>query len=106
MSPCNVQRATYSSARPHGRGGAGDGPQCAEGLVADRGKAVDLVSLGKITQAAFGQRRKMLRASLKTLNMDVGMLLERAQITETARAEELSVADFVRLTLVHDEMAA
>jgi len=38
--------------------------------------------------------------------MDVGMLLERAQITETARAEELSVADFVRLTLVHDEMVA
>lgn len=72
----------------------------------DRGEAVNLVSLGKITQAAFGQRRKMLRASLKTLNMDVGMLLERAQITETARAEELSVADFVRLTLVHDEMVA
>jgi 16S rRNA (adenine1518-N6/adenine1519-N6)-dimethyltransferase len=38
--------------------------------------------------------------------MDVGILLERAQITEAARAEELSVTDFVRLTRIHDEMAA
>ncbi|MEQ8391136.1 MAG: 16S rRNA (adenine(1518)-N(6)/adenine(1519)-N(6))-dimethyltransferase RsmA [Thalassospira sp.] len=73
---------------------------------ADRGADINLTSLAKITQAAFGQRRKMLRASLKTLNINVGELLTTAGITETSRAEELSVADFVRLTQVHDEMAA
>ena len=72
----------------------------------DRGTKIDLTSLAKITQAAFGQRRKMLRASLKTLNINVGELLAKAEITETSRAEELSVADFVRLTQIHDEMAA
>lgn len=73
---------------------------------ADRGAEINLTSLAKITQAAFGQRRKMLRASLKTLNINVGELLSKARITETSRAEELSVADFVRLTQVYDEMAA
>jgi 16S rRNA (adenine1518-N6/adenine1519-N6)-dimethyltransferase len=73
---------------------------------ANRGANINLTSLAKITQAAFGQRRKMLRASLKTLNINVGELLKKAGITETARAEELSVADFVRLTQVHDQMAA
>jgi 16S rRNA (adenine1518-N6/adenine1519-N6)-dimethyltransferase len=73
---------------------------------ADRGTDINLESLAKITQAAFGQRRKMLRASLKTLNVNVGDLLAKAGITETARAEELSVADFVHLTKIHDEMAA
>nr|WP_246879170.1 16S rRNA (adenine(1518)-N(6)/adenine(1519)-N(6))-dimethyltransferase RsmA [Thalassospira sp. ER-Se-21-Dark] len=73
---------------------------------ADRGTDINLDSLAKITQAAFGQRRKMLRASLKTLNINVGELLAKSGITETVRAEELSVADFVRLTQVHDEMAA
>jgi 16S rRNA (adenine1518-N6/adenine1519-N6)-dimethyltransferase len=48
----------------------------------------------------------MLRASLKTLNVNVGELLAKSGITETVRAEELSVADFVRLTQVHDQMAA
>ena len=73
---------------------------------ADRGTDINLDSLAQITQAAFGQRRKMLRASLKTLNVNVGELLAKSGITETVRAEELSVADFVRLTQVHDQMAA
>ncbi|WP_033067593.1 16S rRNA (adenine(1518)-N(6)/adenine(1519)-N(6))-dimethyltransferase RsmA [Thalassospira australica] len=73
---------------------------------ADRGTDINLDSLAKITQAAFGQRRKMLRASLKTLNINVGELLEKSGITETSRAEELSVADFVHLTQIHDQMAA
>jgi len=47
-----------------------------------------------ITAAAFGQRRKMLRTSLKTLGIPVGPLLERAGVTPTARAEELTVAEF------------
>jgi 16S rRNA (adenine1518-N6/adenine1519-N6)-dimethyltransferase len=47
-----------------------------------------------ITAAAFGQRRKMLRTSLKTLGIPVEPLLERARVTPTARAEELTVAEF------------
>lgn len=47
-------------------------------------------SLEKVTAAAFGQRRKMLRASLKSLNVD----LEAIGIDPTARAETLSVEQF------------
>lgn len=53
--------------------------------------------LERLTAAAFGQRRKMLRSSLKTLGVPVEPLLARAGIAPTARAEELSVADFCAL---------
>ena len=55
--------------------------------------------LAAVTQAAFGQRRKMLRQSLRTLAgvSDVGELLATAGITPTQRAEEVDVAGFVRL---------
>jgi 16S rRNA (adenine1518-N6/adenine1519-N6)-dimethyltransferase len=53
--------------------------------------------LERVTAAAFGQRRKMLRSSLKTLGVPVEELLARAGITPTARAEELSVVDFCTL---------
>jgi 16S rRNA (adenine1518-N6/adenine1519-N6)-dimethyltransferase len=53
--------------------------------------------LEKVTAAAFGQRRKMLRQSLKTLGVDAGALLAAAGIDETKRAEEISVAGFVAL---------
>lgn len=46
-----------------------------------------------VTQMAFGQRRKMLRQSLKPLQID----FEQAGILETKRAEDLSVSDYVRL---------
>ncbi len=52
-------------------------------------------SLETITRAAFGQRRKMLRASLKSLGGEA--LLEKAEIIPTKRAEEIDVAGFVRL---------
>jgi 16S rRNA (adenine1518-N6/adenine1519-N6)-dimethyltransferase len=51
-------------------------------------------ALERVTAAAFGQRRKMLRSSLKTLGVPVEPLLAAAEIAPTARAEELSVADF------------
>jgi 16S rRNA (adenine1518-N6/adenine1519-N6)-dimethyltransferase len=54
-------------------------------------------ALEHVTAAAFGQRRKMLRASLKTLGIPVEPLLERAGVAPTARAEELTVADFCAL---------
>ena len=53
-----------------------------------------------MTQAAFGQRRKMLRQSLKSLGTDPLALLESAQIEPTARAEDIPVAGFVALARV------
>jgi 16S rRNA (adenine1518-N6/adenine1519-N6)-dimethyltransferase len=53
--------------------------------------------LESVTQAAFGQRRKMLRQSLRSLGVDVTALLAVADLDATARAEDLSVADFVTL---------
>lgn len=61
---------------------------------------VDIIALGKVTESAFGQRRKMLRAALKTLVQNPEELLQKADIEPTARAEELSVEDFVRLTKI------
>ncbi len=48
-----------------------------------------------VTQAAFGQRRKMLRQSLKSLGGET--LLAKAGIDPVRRAETLSVAEFVAL---------
>lgn len=53
--------------------------------------------LEKVTAAAFGQRRKMLRQSLKSLGRDPLPLLAACGIAETARAEELPVEAFCRL---------
>ena len=53
--------------------------------------------LERITAAAFGQRRKMLRSSLRTLGVPVEPLLAATGIAPTARAEELSVLDFCAL---------
>jgi len=53
--------------------------------------------LERVTAAAFGQRRKMLRQSLKSLGGDPRGLLSAAGIDETARAETLSVAQFCAL---------
>ncbi len=61
-------------------------------------------ALERVTAAAFGQRRKMLRTSLKALGIPVAPLLERAGVAPTARAEELSVGEFCALAraLEHD----
>lgn len=55
----------------------------------------DVVKLGRVTEAAFGQRRKMLRQSLKSLGGD--RVLAATGIDGTRRAETLSVEEFVRL---------
>ena len=62
--------------------------------------ACDPTALQRITEAAFGQRRKMLRQSLKSLGVDAAALLAEAQIEPTARAEEIPVEGFVRLANV------
>jgi 16S rRNA (adenine1518-N6/adenine1519-N6)-dimethyltransferase len=66
--------------------------------------ACDPRALQRVTQAAFGQRRKMLRASLKSLGIDPLVLLRSAGIEPTARAEEIPVEGFVTLARVlhHD----
>lgn len=53
----------------------------------------------EITAAAFGQRRKMVRTSLKAYEMYFNEL----EIEETKRAENLEVSDFIRMAYLHDK---
>jgi 16S rRNA (adenine1518-N6/adenine1519-N6)-dimethyltransferase len=57
--------------------------------------AIELRAMERLTAAAFGQRRKMLRGSLKGLGG--AELLEAAGIDPARRAETLSVAEFETL---------
>jgi 16S rRNA (adenine1518-N6/adenine1519-N6)-dimethyltransferase len=57
----------------------------------------DSRALQRLTEAAFGQRRKMLRQSLKSLGTDPLVLLGAAGIAPTARAEEIPVEGFAAL---------
>ncbi len=61
----------------------------------------DLKALGELTQACFGQRRKMIRASLKPYakrhKLTLSDWLERAEVEPTARPETLPVTAFHRL---------
>jgi 16S rRNA (adenine1518-N6/adenine1519-N6)-dimethyltransferase len=57
----------------------------------------DKVSLEQVLAAAFGQRRKMLRASLKRLTAEPERLLAAAELPATARAEQIDIAGFCRL---------
>ncbi len=54
-------------------------------------------ALEAVTAAAFGQRRKMLRQSLKSLGADTPALIADAGVEETRRAEELDLAQFCAL---------
>lgn len=53
--------------------------------------------LERVTAAAFGQRRKMLRQSLKATGADPVALLAAAGIPETERAERVGIEGFVNL---------
>ena len=53
--------------------------------------------LEAVTQAAFGQRRKMLRQSLRALATDTPELIAAAGLDPTARAEDVAVEQFVVL---------
>jgi len=63
-------------------------------------------TLGRVTAAAFGQRRKMLRASLKQITPMPELLLDRAGLRHQARAEELSVSEFATLAGILDGPAS
>ncbi|RED53520.1 16S rRNA (adenine(1518)-N(6)/adenine(1519)-N(6))-dimethyltransferase RsmA [Aestuariispira insulae] len=63
-----------------------------------------LEDLEAVTAAAFGQRRKMLRRSLKGLGVDTDALIDAAGITATDRAENLSVEEFATIAKLYREM--
>lgn len=69
----------------------------------------DIPSLEKVATAAFGQRRKMLRAALKslakTVNLNAVEWLESCDIDPTARAETLSQEQFRALARIFGEAA-
>jgi 16S rRNA (adenine1518-N6/adenine1519-N6)-dimethyltransferase len=57
----------------------------------------DRRTLERVTEAAFGQRRKMLRQSLRSLGVDAQEVLGVAGIDPTLRAEDVPVPGFVAL---------
>jgi 16S rRNA (adenine1518-N6/adenine1519-N6)-dimethyltransferase len=70
-------------------------------------KAVDgtilIRSVEAVTKAAFGQRRKMVRQSLKSLGVPVPALLEAAGLVGDERAEQLGVETFLKLARAYAE---
>jgi 16S rRNA (adenine1518-N6/adenine1519-N6)-dimethyltransferase len=62
-------------------------------------------ALERVLKAAFGQRRKMLRSSLRSLPGRPEDLLAAAGLPATARAEEIDVAGFCRLARSHAALA-
>ena len=63
-------------------------------------------SVGKVTAAAFGQRRKMLRTSLKQLVPHPEALLDVSGIAGNLRAEDVSVKDFAKLAYIYERSKA
>jgi 16S rRNA (adenine1518-N6/adenine1519-N6)-dimethyltransferase len=57
----------------------------------------DRRALEQVAAAAFGQRRKMLRQSLKSLRVDPVRLAAAADVDVTRRAETVSVSGFVAM---------
>jgi 16S rRNA (adenine1518-N6/adenine1519-N6)-dimethyltransferase len=62
--------------------------------------------LGEVTAAAFGQRRKMLRTSLKQIVQEPEALLAAVQLPAELRGEQVSVPDFARLAAALAEFRA
>jgi 16S rRNA (adenine1518-N6/adenine1519-N6)-dimethyltransferase len=62
-------------------------------------------TLERVTAAAFGQRRKMLRQSLRALGIDPAPLLVAAGIDGAARAEEITIDGFVALANALDAVS-
>ena len=59
----------------------------------DPSPACDVRRLGQVTQAIFGQRRKMLRVTMKALHPSPTFVLNTLGIDETRRGEDLSIAE-------------
>jgi len=74
-----------------------------------RTDTVRIDTMERLTAAAFGQRRKMLRQSLKSLGSSYpGFLpepfLEKAGVPATARAEEIDIPGFIRMAKILQDM--
>ena len=85
-------------------------PQVASSLVRLTPRPQPLAPADKraleiVLAAAFGQRRKMLRVSLKSLGVDAPQLLAAAQVPPTARAEEIDVEGFCRLARSYERLS-
>jgi 16S rRNA (adenine1518-N6/adenine1519-N6)-dimethyltransferase len=63
-------------------------------------------ALEAVTRAAFGQRRKMLRQSLKSIAPQPAAIIAEAGLLETSRAEEVPVEGFVALANAYDRSRA
>lgn len=64
-------------------------------IFENNGRPDNLKALERLTSAAFAQRRKMLRQSLKCIFSErLPEVLERESVDETARAEDLSVEQY------------
>lgn len=75
-------------------------PKIASAIVTLKDRAdpyPHLDTLERVTAAAFGQRRKMLRSALRSLTPDAEALLNEAGLEPTARAEEIDQAGFRKL---------
>lgn len=86
----NVDRSAFTPA-----------PKVTSSIVHLEPREVDLdvsvTALENVTRAAFGQRRKMVRQSLKGLSVPVEQLLVAGGLKGTERAEELPVSVFLEL---------
>jgi 16S rRNA (adenine1518-N6/adenine1519-N6)-dimethyltransferase len=79
-------------------------PKVTSSLVMIKPKAkpimdVDFRKLEKVTAAAFSQRRKMVKAGLRTINPNSEKWLEDCGIDPTLRAEQLTLEQFGKLAL-------
>jgi 16S rRNA (adenine1518-N6/adenine1519-N6)-dimethyltransferase len=84
-------------------------PQVDSTVISLRPRVVPLApanaaTLARVTAAAFGQRRKMLRQSLKTLGVDPLALCAGAHVDPTARPESLPVPAFCALAEALDAL--
>ncbi len=70
-------------------------------LIPKPGMECDVRKLEKVTASAFGQRRKMLRSSLKAAFDAPESVLAELGINPELRAEQLAVQDFVRLARLY-----
>jgi len=70
------------------------------------GEPCRLQDLETVTAATFGQRRKMLRSSLKQISKEPQKLLSEAQIDPVKRAEQLTIVEFTKLAKVFGELGA
>ncbi len=70
--------------------------------IANPKPSCSVTTLGRLTAAAFGQRRKMLRTSLRQVVPHPELLLAKAEIDPRLRSEQLSPEDFAHLAVCLD----